>query len=293
MKSSKFNKNNNNNFHQHQNLDVIILDKKPNIVQPSNKKLLTRKQKLAKMHDKIIKSSYPRLEMILLVCFTGLTGFLSSYWLYKFGFTTMWTRYLVSIGVSYMSFIVLLKVWLWCKTSPPISSSNSNGLDNVGEIFDLPYPSGPAPHIPSVDFHGAGGSFDSGGASGHFDADSSGAFGEAIGAAAHAEEAAIPLIVIVTVLFALLSSIIFVFSLVNSAPILFSELLVDGVLSASLYRRLKGIDKYHWLESAVKRTFWPFFWVAVTFMIVGVVVQSFMPQIHSIGELIAVLHKHI
>lgn len=276
MTQSKFNKK--NNVNQYEKIDnTIVFDKKPNISQTSNKKLLTRKQKLAKMHHKIVKSSYPRLEMILLVIFTGLAGFLSSYWLFKFGFTTMWTRYLISIGVSYMSFIVLLKIWLWNKTTP---STNSN-MDNPGEIFDIPYSAGNSPvHVPS-----------GGGASGDFDADS-GSFGEVIGAVAHAEEAAIPLMVIVTILFALLSSVIFVFSLVNSAPILFSELLVDGMLSASLYNRLKGIDRHHWLESAIKRTIWPFFWVAVTFVIVGVVIQYFMPEAHSLGELLAIWHQH-
>lgn len=253
-----------------------------------NKKPLTRNKKLENMRKKINNNSYPRLEMILLVSFTGLAGFLSSYWLFKFGFTTMWTRYLLSIGVSYICFIVLLKMWLWYKTSNPISTNSS--FDDVGEIFDIPLPSGNS-HNTVNNFHGGGGSFDGGGASANFDSDSSGVFGEAIGSVAEAEEAAIPLMVIITLLFALLSSIIFVFSLVNSAPILFSELLVDGMLSASLYKRLKGIDRYHWLESAIKRTFWPFFWVAVTFMIVGVSIEHFMPNIHSIGELLQIIHK--
>ena len=45
---------------------------------------------------------------------------------------------------------------------------------------------------------------------------------------------------------------------VYSAPVLFAELLVDGVLAASLYRRLRGLESQHWLETALKRTVWPF-----------------------------------
>lgn len=259
-----------------------------------NKKPLSRNKTLEQMREKINRESYPRLEMIFLVSFTGLAGFLSSYWLFKFGFTTMWTRYLLSIGVSYITFIILLKIWLWCKTTN--SSSNSNS-DSVGEIFDIPIMSGNSPSNANTlpgninNFKGGGGSFDGGGASGDFDSSGSGAFGEAIESVAEAEEAAIPLIVIITLLFGLLSSIIFVFTLVNSAPMLFAELLVDGVLSASLYRRLKGIDRYHWLESAIKRTIWPFVWIAITFVIVGIVIQSFMPNVHSIGEVIDLLSK--
>ena len=69
--------------------------------------------------------------------------------------------------------------------------------------------------------------------------------GEALGAAAQADELAIPLgtlIVVVAVVATLALSSLF---LVWSAPVLFAELLVDGALAAGLYRRLRRIDPRH------------------------------------------------
>lgn len=95
-----------------------------------------------------------------------------------------------------------------------------------------------------------------------------------------ADELAIPLLLLV-IAAALLLSASFV---IYSAPALFAELLVDGVLSVSLYRRLRGLDAHHWLDTAVKRTFWPFFATAVTFSAVGWALQLLVPGADSIGD---------
>lgn len=243
----------------------------------------SRKSQLAKFRTIINRDSYPRLEMFLLVSFTGLAGFLTSYGLLHFGMTTIWLRYLASMGVAYIIFIGLLGLWLAWKTNR--LTANSDSLELFNDII-LPINSSPNN---STSFHGSGGSFDGGGASGDYTSSSDGGaevIGEAFGAAAQAEEGAIPLIVIGALIFGLLSIFIVTFSLVASAPILFSELLVDGMLSASLYRRLKGIDNHHWLESAIKRTVWPFIFVTLTFVIVGWTMGHFMPETHSLGEII-------
>lgn len=142
----------------------------------------------------------------------------------------------------------LLGLWLAWKTN------RLTNFDSSADLLDINLPIN-TQHASSSTFHGKGGSFDGGGASGDYTSGSDGGaevIGEAFGAAAQAEEGAIPLIVIGALIFGLLSIFIVTFSLVASAPILFSELLVDGMLSASLYRRLKGVDSRHWLESAIE-----------------------------------------
>lgn len=247
---------------------------------------ITRKNQLAKWRTIINRDSYPRLEMFLLVSFTGMAGFLTSLSLLHFGFNTIWLRYLVSMGVAYAVFIGLLGIWLAWKTN-----RTTSGLDGLDDLSDFAIMSSNNNH--GASFHGGGGSFDGGGASGDYDSgDSAGIVGEALGSVAQAEEAAIPLIVIGALIFGLLSVFIVTFSLVSSAPILFSELLVDGMLSASLYKRLKGVDSHHWLESAVKRTFWPFVFFTIIFVVVGWTMGHFMPGVHSLGEVLGHFMKH-
>lgn len=70
------------------------------------------------------------------------------------------------------------------------------------------------------------------------------------------------------------------------APTLFAELLLDGVLSASLYRRLSRVERWHWLETAVRRTVWPFILTAVMAFAVGWVLQDSAPEARSIGDVV-------
>ena len=92
----------------------------------------------------------------------------------------------------------------------------------------------------------------------------------ALEAAAQAEEFAIPLMLLVLVGVLLFSSLFVVYS----APTLFAELLLDGVLAAGLYRRLSRVERRHWLETALRRTFWPFLLTAGLAAVLGVVMQG-------------------
>ena len=66
----------------------------------------------------------------------------------------------------------------------------------------------------------------------------------------------------------------------------FAELLLDGVLSASLYRRLRGLETRHWLETALRRTALPFFLTAIIVSASGWAMTLYAPEAQSIGEVI-------
>jgi uncharacterized membrane protein YgcG len=165
--------------------------------------------------------------MFLLVTLTGASGFVASYILLHAGFVEMWLRYLASFGVAYLMFLFLL--WLWLRTRaedyadlPDISGSPSSGSGSSGTCYS-----------------GKGGYFGGGGASGSFDppsesisviGDSGSSVGDALSSVAEAEEFAIPLVVLILLGAMLFSSIFMIYS----APVLFVELLVDGILSASI-----------------------------------------------------------
>ena len=70
------------------------------------------------------------------------------------------------------------------------------------------------------------------------------------------------------------------------APTLFAELLVDGVLSYTLYRHLHKVETHFWLSTAFKRTIIPFLLTAVFLALVGAAMAYYAPGAKSIGEVI-------
>ena len=210
-----------------------------------------RHHEIRKIRGELERDSFPRLQMFLLVTLTGASGFVASYILLRAGFVEMWLRYLASFGVAYLMFLFLL--WLWLRTR----------AEDYADLSDISGSPSSSSGSSGTCYSSKGGDFGGGGASGSFDApsesipvisDSGSYVGDALGTVAEAEEFAIPLVVLILLGAMLFSSLFMIYS----APVLFAELLVDGALSASLYRRLRGLETRHWLETALRRTALPF-----------------------------------
>lgn len=248
-----------------------------------------RLREVQKIRGALERDGFPRLQMSLLVLLTGAVGFVASFaLLHGAGLTTMWIRYLLSFGIGYLTFLALL--WLWLRTRV------EDYVEQVPDLVDeMASPLDSGSSAGGDLFSGGGGQFDGGGASGFFEspvrgatiadtgaASDSGVVGDALGAAAEAEEFAIPLVLVVLVGALLLSSAFMIYS----APILFAELLVDGALSAGLYQGLRRIQTRHWLETALRRTAWPFVLTAAIVSASGWGMGHYAPQAHSIGEVL-------
>ena len=229
---------------------------------------MSRATAVHRMRARLLRDGFPRVQMFILVSLTGLAGFGASALMLLAGLETMALRYTLAMGVAYLVFLLLL--WLWLHTS----ASDYLDLVPVDDV-DLP---------PALrdDFAGGGGTFDGGGASANVD------FGDAIvekplATVASAEEGAIPLVVILLALGLLLSSLFVVWT----APILFAEILVDALLAAGLYRRLRGLERQHWMVAALKRTVIPFVLTTVLVAGAGWGMQAHAPEARSIGEVLA------
>jgi len=196
---------------------------------------------------------------MLIVALTGLGGFLASFAMLRLGVQFMVLRYPLAVGAAYLVFLLLL--WLWLRTKCDDYDIDDPGID-LGRGR-------------SGGSSGEGGP--SSGSSGSGDSSGLGEVAEALGGA---DELALPLIAL-----ALAAALLFAGGwIVYSAPLPFVELLVDGVLAASLYRRLTGAEPRHWLETAFRRTVWPFAATALLFCIAGVTLHHLAPEARSIGD---------
>jgi hypothetical protein len=253
-------------------------------VKPAPKfKITSRQQLIRRIKNQLESRGYPRLQMMLLVALTGGAGFLASYSLLRSGIDTLAVRYPLAVGAAYIAFLLLL--WLWLRTKP----DDYEGLDEVAsDIFEsLPEGAGKV----AARYQGGGGQFGGGGSSGRWDSRSdSESLVElpdvSVANIADADELAVPLAVILFIAGLLLTVFIASASVIYSAPVLFAELLLDGVLAATLYRRLRRIHSRHWLESAVRRTIVPFAITAMSLAVAGWGMSIYAPEARTIGDVL-------
>jgi hypothetical protein len=231
-----------------------------------------RPRLVQRLQQHLERDGWPRVQMTLLVALTGGAGLLASFVLLQTGLHTMWLRYPLALGVAYLVFLGLL--WLWLRTSA------SDYVDAVPGDLDFAPDNISTPDLVS----GGGGDFAGGGASASFDAPGPGSntLGDSLGSVADAEEFAIPLAVLLLAAGLALSSLYVVYT----APVLFAELLLDGALAATLFRRLRGLATQHWIETAVNRTALPFVLTAIFLGLCGAAMQAYAPGAHSLGEVL-------
>jgi hypothetical protein len=234
-----------------------------------------RERELRRLRARLERHAFPRLEMFLLVGLTGAVGLFASWGLRVMGLAHMGWRYLLALGFAYVVFLSLLRLWMRVRPSEHLD------LPDPGGAFNWPSGGGGSPGT----LEGGGGEFGGGGASGSFDVDvdASDSVSEGLGSAAlDGDGCFIPALLVI-----LLGAIVFAaLSVVWSAPALFAELALDGVLAAGLYRRLKHAPPAHWLETALRRTAWPFLATAVMVVGTGFVLQHLAPQADTLSAAI-------
>ncbi len=248
-------------------------------------RILSRDSHVVTIRSALERDHWPRLQMMFIVMLTGLAGLLASFLMLQAGVLGMGKRYFFAMCCAYIMFLFLL--WVWMRMRDEAADAADLGLDVADAALQL------SPDLPS--FGGRGGSFDGGGASGNWDAaslldgvgntvgDAGKGIGEAVGeVAGGADEAAIPIAVVLLGLAIVFSSLFVVWS----APVLFAELLLDGVLSAGLYSRLRNVDRRHWLETALRRTALPFLLTAALVTGAGWWMGTHAPGAHTLGQVL-------
>jgi hypothetical protein len=69
------------------------------------------------------------------------------------------------------------------------------------------------------------------------------------------------------------------------APTLFAELLVDALIAAGVYRRVRRLPARHWFVSSLAHTWRPFLILFATTLITSMVLQALVPTADSIGDI--------
>jgi hypothetical protein len=203
----------------------------------------------------------PRLTITLLLFITGLFGFLASVVLLKLGMNAMWLRYPLAVVVAYVAFLFMLRIWAG-KLSRVLRLEQLRALEAAGE---LP-PSGRRKR-------------ESG--SGWQDWLSIPDMGMDV------DEGCLPLIALAV----LIGAGAALFAIVFAAPVLMAEVILDIVLVAALYKRLRGIERHHWFVSAVRRTWLPALCTAGGLALAGWVMHESVPEASSIGPVFERLAK--
>ena len=244
-----------------------------------------RARELQRLRARLLRDSFPRLEMMVLVAFTGLVGMATSWvLLYVSGLHAMGPRWFVSTAVAYAAFLALLGTWrrAWARRERQGAFEDEIHRqigDTVGDLATRDGGIGPG-------FGGGGGEFGGGGASGSWgpaqSSSSGGTGGSSVGGDGDGVWIAIALLVLGAI-------VVGAAVLVWSAPALFAELMFDGLLSAGLYRRVHRAPQGHWLPAAIRRTAWPFAMTAVLLALLGWGLQQANPGANTLQRALAAL----
>jgi hypothetical protein len=266
-----------------------------------------RERAIERVRQRLVRGGWPRLLVSFLLALTGAAGFLISAALLRLGVTLMSVRYPLAVILAYCVFLLLLRLWLALRRK---SDGNSDPLSDIGDglphLFDSGASAGgdaaTATFGGGADFGGAGagGGWSGGGApadlSSGVQANLPGGASANLSGGASSVSDYVPdmpdidldldegCFWIVIPVAAIAGVVVAMFYVVYIAPVFLAEILVDALLLAGLYKRLKGVEPRHWLRSCVRRTLLPALIATALFIAAGYLMGRVAPAARSIGE---------
>jgi hypothetical protein len=245
---------------------------------PSNVTTGGRESALARAVARVNRQ-FPRIQIMLVLGLTSVTGFFTSFVLLRLGVTQMVVRYPIAIAMAYGAFMALIGLWLWLQRN----DINLLQAADYANNFRVPGDDG-----------GAGGAV----SSGTPDLDGRGIMGEHLsgvrgggsGGGSGGWDIDLPSIDVDDAIWVVLAIVVFlagliaIFYVVYIAPALLAEVLVDGLLAAGLYRTVKHAQGRHWMKTVLRKTVIPAILVLIFFTLGGFFLQKIEPTASSIGE---------
>ncbi len=217
------------------------------------------------------------------------------------GVDSLALRYLATLGVGYLAYLLLLRVW-----ASALLARNDRGdwLDPGVPDLSLPLPRGGSGPLPSWQ-SGGGGDFGGGGASASFDApgavahETAGAAGEALGEAASgalevaagADEGAVVVIPVVAIF------LVGIALLFGTGSLLLLYFGTDALLAVAMEvafgyaaaRTAVRVSREGWLSAAVRLTWKPLLGALACAVLLGATLDFFVPQARSLPHAVQLM----
>ena len=245
------------------------------------------------VEQRLLATSFPRLQMVLILSLAALGAFLSSTSLMSFGVESMGVRYGLAVVGGYLFFLSFVRLWIAYQTRNwsfgRRSRDESRLLDANVDLPDLSMMSDLSGSVDGA-LSGAGGAFGGAGASGSFGVEGAsvegaatpGSSSGALDAAGGADEGLPILIAIIAVLGGLLA----LGFVVYSSPVLFAEVLLDVAVVGAVYRKNKRHERGHWAAGVLSRTYKPALALGVLAAVFGFAAQSTAPDEKTLGAVL-------
>ena len=254
--------------------------------------------------------------MMAILTVTGAAGFGVSYTLLHLGVVAMAVRYPVALLAAYGVFLVLLRVWLWTRRRAERRArrrGSRSDWDLVDVVDGVPSGGGGGGGGGGGIRFGGGGGFSGGGAGGTWEpapgtpmvvpmprasgggasylsragggaGGKSGGGWKLPGLDLDLDDDSGGLIAIVLVIGIVVAIVAAASYVVLAAPTLLAEVLVDGIVLAGLYRRVRDIDDTDWFRTALRKTWLPAAALALILALAGWGIQAAVPAARSIGD---------
>lgn len=254
--------------------------------------------------------SMPRVQISVILAVTALAGFITSVILLRSGVTSMMLRYPIAVIVAYCVFLICLRIWIWRNSSGSSIGTDLNPIDAIDGIAITELGSiGSGSNSAAETTFGGAGKFSGGGTGGSWSeadlpkpiplaigsnpqtsgtsplaASSSSSSSSSTGGSSGFDldlDDGIALVIVLIVIALVLSALIYI---VWIAPVLFAELLIDAALVGGLYGSLKGVERRHWLITALRKTAIPALVVIILLAIAGFVMEAANPDAVTFGQ---------
>ena len=228
------------------------------------------------------------------------------------GVDSLALRYLVTLSVGYLGYLLVLRAWAARLVRQRKSADNGidgGGGDALDLVTELPWPRGgcsdvgvPLPRIGGGDFGGGGasGDFDGPGPSGLPDAvldggsesstlgDLAGGAADAIGSADEGAVVVVPVVAIFLIGAALILGAGSLVMLFFGWDVLLT-VTVELAFSVATTRAAVGVEREGWLTAAVRLTWKPLLGALVCAVLLGAAIDHFLPDVHSLPAAVRAL----
>ena len=213
------------------------------------------------------------------------------------GVDSLALRYLVSLGLGYAAYLLTLRLW-----AGALLQNQASGVPDLSglDVSDVPGFSGDS-RLPTITT-GGGGDFGGGGATADFSHEGSGVTdamadlaGGAMGAAADSDDGAV---VVVPVVAIFLIGVALVFGAGSLVLLYFGwdvllAVAVELSFSVAAARATVRVEREGWAFAAVRLTWKPLAGAVVSAVLLGAVIDHFMPTVHSLPQALHLLQAQL